>query len=107
MRNSRLSLVLCLVFGCLFAGPALAQNEAQNETPKQAPSAAAKDQDTVQGKAQSKAKILLLETDHAAEEAKESLQGESHDRGDSGHGGPSSGFGGLGPSHGSGPSPHR
>lgn len=103
MRHTSLSLALCLVFGLLFAGPALAQAE----NPKQAQGAAAVDQNTVQGKAQPKTKILLLETDHAAEEAKESLQGESHDRGDKGHGGPSSGFGGMGPSHGSGPSPHR
>lgn len=101
MRNTRLSLILCLALGILSAGVALAQNEA----PKLAPGAATQDLEKDQAKGE--AKIVILEADHSAREALDSLQGNSHDRGDGGHGGPSAGFGGMGPSHGGGPSPHR
>jgi hypothetical protein len=106
MGIKRLSLVLALTLGVLGAGPALAQAPAQDQTQAQTQA-----QDPAQAKklnqAPAQGKILLLESDHSAEEAKASLQGGSHDRGDNSHGGPSSGFGGMGPSHGGGPSPHR
>jgi hypothetical protein len=101
MRNTRLSLILCLALGILSAGAALAQNEA----PILAPGAATQGQEGDQAKG--KAQVVIWEADHSAKEALDSLQGNSHDRGDAGHGGPSAGFGGLGPSHGGGPGPHR
>ncbi|MBU1042314.1 MAG: hypothetical protein KKF77_14560 [Proteobacteria bacterium] len=107
MRYKPLRLILCVALGICGAGLSLSPALAQGEALKQAPSAAAQDQNAVQDKALPKTKILLLETDHSAEEAKESLQGQSHGRGDGGHGEPSAGFGGMGPSHGGGPSPHR
>lgn len=99
MRYIRLPLAFCLVFGMLVSGTALAKDEA----PRQEPNPALQDQQ----KSPPKAKVLPLETDHSAKEALDSLQGRSDGRGDGGHGEPSSGFGGMGPSHGGGPSPHR
>lgn len=102
MRRKHLPLALCLALGVLGVGPAMAQDKIQDQAKPQT-----QDQMKAQTQDQAKPKILILETDHSAQEAKDSLQGQSHDRGDGGHGGPSAGFGGMGPSHGGGPSPHR
>jgi len=91
MRRNRLPLALCLALGLLGAGPALAQDQTQAKTPDQIQ---AKTQD------QAKSKILLLETDRSAEEAKASLQDRSQDHANGGGHSPSS-------SHGSGPSASR
>lgn len=98
MRRNRLplALALALALGLLGAGPALAQDKTPDQAPPQA-------QD------QAKTKILLLETDHSAEEAKASLQGRSQDHPDGGGGHSPSASHGSGPSasHGGGAGPHR
>lgn len=108
MRSRLLPLALGLALGLFSADPA----PAQTKTPDQAQAPAqTKDQtqtkDQAKDQAQAQDPLLLLKRDHSAEEAKDSLQGQSHGRGDGGHGGPSAGFGGMGPSHGGGAGPHR
>ena len=98
MRSRLLPLALGLALGFFSADPA----QAQTKTPAQNQM-----KDQMKDQTQTQDPLLILKRDHSAEEAKDSLQGQSHDRGDGGHGGPSAGFGGMGPSHGGGPGPHR